>query len=41
MGQPHRLEQVKKDAVVKREMSVGDIVDYRMLREVSAEMEKR
>ena len=35
------LEQVKKEAGVKREISVGDIVDYRMLREVSAEMEKR
>ena len=30
------LEQVKKEAGVKREMSVGDIVDYRMLSEVAA-----
>lgn len=35
------LDQVKKDTGVKREIALGDIVDYRMLREVSAEMEKR
>jgi len=34
------LEQVKKEAGVKREISVGDIVDYRMLREVAKEIEK-
>lgn len=35
------LDQVKKDTGVKREIALGDIVDYRMLREVSTEMEKR
>ena len=34
------LEQVKKEAGGKREISVGDIVDYRMLREVAKEIEK-
>ncbi len=31
------LEQVKKEAGVKREILVGDIVDYRLLREVAKE----
>lgn len=35
------LEQVKKETGVKREIAVSDIVDYRMLREVSGEAEKR
>lgn len=35
------LEQVKKETGVKREIAVQEIVDYRMLREISAEMEKR
>jgi NitT/TauT family transport system substrate-binding protein len=31
------VEQVKKETAVTREISVGDIVDYRMLREVAKE----
>ena len=31
------LEQVKKETGVTRDISVGDIVDYRMLREVLKE----
>ena len=31
------LEQVKKEAGIKREIAVGDIVDYRFLREVAKE----
>lgn len=34
------LEQFKKETGVKREISVGDIVDYRLLREVTRDMEK-
>ena len=34
------LEQFKKEAGVKREIAVADIVDYRMLREVAKEIEK-
>ncbi len=34
------MEQVKKEAGVKREISVGDIVDYRILREVAKETER-
>ena len=34
------LEQVKKEAGIKREIAVGDIVDYRLLREVMREVEK-
>ena len=35
------LEQVKKETGVKREIAVGEIVDYQLLREVAREMEKR
>ncbi len=35
------LEQVKKETGIKRDISVGDIVDYRMLREVAREMDKK
>jgi NitT/TauT family transport system substrate-binding protein len=35
------LEQVKKETGMKREIAVGDIVDYRLLREVTREMEKK
>lgn len=34
------LEQSKKETGVKREIAVGDIVDYRWLREVAREIEK-
>ncbi len=35
------LEQVKKEAGIKREIAVGDIVDYRFLREVAKEAETK
>jgi len=34
------LEQVKKETGVKRNIAVGDIVDYRLLKEVTRDMEK-
>lgn len=35
------LEQVKKEAGIKREIAVGDIVDYRFLREAAKEAETK
>ena len=35
------LEQVKKETGVKRKIAVEDIVDYRVLRQVAREMEKK
>ena len=35
------LEQVRKETGVTREIAVGDIVDYRLLKEVTRELEKK